>query len=287
VLEVNEKEAPQDEPAAKRQRSDDDTCVTKLFDLTGRVALITGGTGWLGTALAQALAEAGASVVISSREQARAQAAADKLPGPAKHFGVELDQNTEKSIKEGFAQAIKVASKIDIMVNNGQDLSALAGQGDINTAEFEKFAQVQRTAAGYFELSRQLRNHCVERGVPGVVVNLGSMYGQVASYPECYPPGGANPVAYQCVKGGVLQLTRHCATYWAKDNIRVNTLSPGPFPQGDKVPQTLKDSLSEKVPLKRMGLPHELKGALLLLASDAGSYITGTNINVDGGWTAV
>jgi gluconate 5-dehydrogenase len=112
------------------------------------------------------------------------------------------------------------------------------------------------------------------------------MYGQVASYPDAYEGvAPASPVAYHAHKGGVIHMTRHLATYYARDNVRVNCISPGPFP-GAAAPAEQVKRLCEKLPMKRMGLPHELKGALILLASDAGSYITGQNITVDGGWTA-
>ena len=111
------------------------------------------------------------------------------------------------------------------------------------------------------------------------------MYGSVASYPDCYAPGNANPASYQMLKGGVVHLTRHLAAYWASDGVRVNCLSPGPFPQ-PWAPPRLAEKLSTKLPMGRMGTPSELKGPLLLLASDAGSFITGQNLIVDGGWTA-
>ena len=115
---------------------------------------------------------------------------------------------------------------------------------------------------------------------------IGSMYGVVGSYPDVYQDlAAASPAAYHALKGGVVQLTRHLAVYWAHDNVRVNCLSPGPFPADGAEPQLI-ERLNAKVPLGRMGRPHELKGALLLLASDAGSYITGHNLLVDGGWTA-
>ena len=115
---------------------------------------------------------------------------------------------------------------------------------------------------------------------------IGSMYGQVGSFPDAYEGiGNASPVAYHAHKGGTLQMTRHLAAYYAKDNVRVNCLSPGPFPNS-KVSPIMVERLSKKLPMKRMGQPFELKGALLLLASDAGSFMTGQNITVDGGWTA-
>ena len=115
---------------------------------------------------------------------------------------------------------------------------------------------------------------------------LGSMYGMVASYPDAYEGVcPASSVAYHALKGGIIHMTRHLAVYWAKDDVRVNCLSPGPFP-AERAPHEMVQRLCNKSPMGRMGLPHELKGAALLLASDAGSYITGQNIVIDGGWTA-
>jgi NAD(P)-dependent dehydrogenase (short-subunit alcohol dehydrogenase family) len=112
------------------------------------------------------------------------------------------------------------------------------------------------------------------------------MYGVVGSYPDAYEGVcAASPVHYHTLKGGIVHLTRHLAVYWAKDNVRVNCLSPGPFPS-EKAPQEMVERLCTKSPMGRMGTPEELNGALLLFASDAGSYITGQNLLVDGGWTA-
>ncbi|MCH2201647.1 MAG: SDR family oxidoreductase [Fuerstiella sp.] len=260
--------------------------VSELFDLSGKTALITGGTGYLGTAFSQALAEVGASVVISSRDAARAQEAADKLPivGEARHHGVSLDQTDAKSIRNGFQQAIAIAGAVDIVINNG--LAAPSG-GDLTSVTFEDFAQHQINNAGYFELARHLRDHVVSRSASGNVTNIGSMYGQVASYPDAYKDiCAASPVAYHALKGGTIHMTRHLAAYWADDNVRVNCLSPGPFPNPDGPPTEMVERLSERLPMKRMGLPWELKGAIVFLSSDASSYVTGQNLTVDGGWTA-
>ena len=95
----------------------------------------------------------------------------------------------------------------------------------------------------------------------------------------------ASPVAYHALKGGIVQMTRHLAVYWARDGVRVNCLSPGPFPS-DNAPAELVTRLKEKSPMKRIGHPDELKGAIVFLASDASSYMTGQNLIIDGGWTA-
>ncbi|QDU41495.1 General stress protein 39 [Maioricimonas rarisocia] len=258
--------------------------VQQLFDLTGRVALITGGSGYLGQALAAALAEAGATVIVGSRDRDRANAAAAPLPADhgQQHAGVVLDHMDEASLNRGFGEAVETAGQIDILVNNGQD-----GDGhDLTNVTAEQFNRQMQNATGYFLLARRLRDHVVDRDAPGSVVLLGSMYGVVGSYPDAYADVcPASPVHYHALKGGIVHMTRHLAVYWAKDGVRVNCLSPGPFPS-EKAPQEMVQRLHTKSPMNRMGQPHELKGALLLLASDAGSYITGQNLLVDGGWTA-
>lgn len=258
--------------------------IQQLFDLTGRTALITGGTGHLGTAFSRALAEAGATVVISSRDVARARDAAAALPSPGgvKHLAVALDQMDPRSLDKGFADAAAIAGRIDVLVNNG--LEALGK--DLTNCTFEEFARHQANNAGYFVLARHVRDHAVSRGAAASIINIGSMYGQVGSYPDAYEGVSvASPVAYHALKGGTIHMTRHLACYWAKDRVRVNCLSPGPFPH-DRVNKEMVARLCHKNPMKRMGLAYELKGAVVFLASDASSFVTGQNVTVDGGWTA-
>ena len=258
--------------------------IQKLFDLTDRVALITGGSGYLGQSLSRALAEAGATVVIGSRDQNRAQRIAQALPSPggAAHCAVALDQIKEASLNEGFDAAVSAAGQVDILINNGQQGHAL----DLTNVTAEAFNQDLQNATGYFLLARRLRDHVVSRSAAGSIVMIGSMYGVVGSYPDAYDGiCAASPVQYHTLKGGIVHMTRHLAVYWAKDNVRVNCLSPGPFPS-EKAPWQMVERLKLKSPTGRMGEPHELKGPLLMLVSDAGSYVTGQNLLVDGGWTA-
>ncbi len=258
--------------------------VSELFSLRGKVAFISGASGYLGFAMAQSLAEAGASLVVSSRKRAQAEQVIDSLPkiDGANHFAVEMNHMEEDSIQCGFEQAIESAGKVDILVNNGQESSPQDWR-EVSAAQFNRMLQ---NATGYFLLSRIMRDHVVGRKAPGSVILLGSMYGMVGSYPECYEGiQYSSPVAYHALKGGVLQMTRHLAVYWAKDNVRVNALSPGPFPS-QAAPQEMVDRLIQKSPMGRMGTPEELKGAILFLASEASSYMTGQNLVIDGGWTA-
>lgn len=258
--------------------------VRELFDLSGKVALITGGTGHLGSAMSRALAEAGATVVISSRDAARARAAAEALPtvGTARHQGVELDQMDPASIERGFKEVVALTGHIDVLVNNGHE----ALGNDWTDVSAEQFSRQLANATGYFLLARHVRNHTVARAGSASIIMLGSMYGLVGSYPDAYEGiCAASPVAYHTLKGGILHLTRHLAVYWAKDNVRVNCLSPGPFPS-PQASAALVERLCTKNPMQRMGRPDELKGAVVFLAGDASSYMTGQNLVIDGGWTA-
>ncbi|NQV23772.1 MAG: SDR family oxidoreductase [Rhodopirellula sp.] len=258
--------------------------IQNLFDLTGKVALITGGSGYLGNSFSRALAEAGANVVIASRVQGRAEQIANALPSPggAMHFGVQLDQLDEDSLNAGFDFAVEVAGKVDVLINNGQQGHPL----DLTNVTGEAFSDDLKNVTGYFLLARRFRDHIVDRQTSGAVVMIGSMYGVVGSYPDAYENVcTASPVQYHALKGGIIHMTRHLACYWAKDGVRVNCLSPGPFPS-EKAPTEMVERLKTKLPMRRMGEPYELKGSLLLLASNAGSYITGQNLLVDGGWTA-
>jgi len=115
---------------------------------------------------------------------------------------------------------------------------------------------------------------------------VSSFYGLVASYPEAYKGFYANPVSYQATKAALIQLTRHLATYWAEDHVRVNCLIPGAFPN-PKIPESVVKVINQRCPMGRIGRPDELKGAIAYLASDAASYMTGQNLIIDGGWTAV
>ncbi|MEQ1861787.1 MAG: SDR family oxidoreductase [Chthoniobacteraceae bacterium] len=251
--------------------------VQQLFDLTGRTALITGASGFLGSAMAAALAEAGAHVIAASRKLETARKVVASLPGKG-HSSVALDHMDESTIE----RAMKKIGAVDVLVNNGHE----AQPADWRSVTGEQFTRQLANATGYFLLARAVRDVAVAAKRSASVIMLGSMYGQVGSYPDAYEGiCGASPAAYHALKGGVVHLTRHLAVYWARDGVRVNCLSPGPFPS-EKAAKKMVARLRKKSPMQRMGLPHELKGAVVFLASDASSYVTGHNLVVDGGWTA-
>lgn len=182
--------------------------VQELFNLTGRVALITGASGHLGSSMARALTEAGCQVVVASRTISTAKETAQALvcQEGGQPIGVAIDQMDEASIRRGFNQAVDLAGRIDILVNNGHELLA----ADWRTVTSDQFTHQLANASGYFLLARLLRDHAVKRKAPASIIMIGSMYGQVASYPDVYEGiAPASPAAYQVLKGGVIQLTRH------------------------------------------------------------------------------
>lgn len=259
--------------------------VQSLFSLAGQVAIVTGAAGWLGAAMSRALAEAGAAVVVTSREAERAEALAASLPGQG-HLGLALAQENTASLDDFVADVVARLGRVDVLVNNAYGTTAPS----IDSATAEDFDRAFHTGVtAYFILARAVARHLRSRGAPGSIINIASMYGLVASYPDVYEGYKINsPPNYHALKGGLIHLTRHLAVYWAKDGVRVNAISPGAFPppRVDDANPGFTDRLSGKVPLARLGRPGELKGAVVFLASAASSYVTGHNLVVDGGWTA-
>lgn len=259
--------------------------IQQLFDLSGKVGIVTGAAGWLGSAMSRALAEAGATLVVTSRDAKQAADFAASLPGSG-HLGIGFDQGDTDTIPGFVRTVLERMGQIDILVNN-----AYGGTGPtIETATAEDFDRAYHTGVtAYFLLAREVVNHVRERKASGSIINIGSMYGVVGSYPDAYTDLPVkSPPNYHGLKGGIVHLTRHLAVYWAEDNVRVNCISPGPFPKTailEGQPEFIR-RLESKSPMRRMGRPDELKGAVVLLASEAGSYITGQNLLVDGGWTA-
>ncbi len=265
--------------------SDTERSVTDLFSLHGRVAIVTGACGWLGSAMSRALAEAGATMVVTSRDPEQATRFAATLLGQG-HVGLGFDQGQTDTIPGFIAAVEERLGRIDVLVNNAYGATG----PDIENATAEDFDHAYHVGVtAYFLLAREVMYHLRQRQAAGSIINIASMYGVVGSYPSAYAGLPTNsPPNYHGLKGALVQLTRHLAAYWAPYDIRVNAISPGPFPKQetfDRLPEFIQ-RLEQKVPMGRMGRPEELKGAIILLASDAGSYITGQNLLVDGGWTA-
>jgi NAD(P)-dependent dehydrogenase (short-subunit alcohol dehydrogenase family) len=258
--------------------------INELFDLSGRAALVTGGAGHLGTAISWALAEAGALAVVASRDLGACRRLAGEIRAAGlSALAVRMDVTSDASVRHALAEIRRRAGRLDVVVNN-----AFAGVfrplGKISPADYSATLQGSLTSA-YRVTTAALP--LLRKSPAPSVVNVSTMYALVAPDPELYrgtpflsPPG------YGEAKAGMLQMTRYLASFLAAGGIRVNAVSPGPFPHGKSArsPAFMK-RLAARCALGRTGRPEEIKGAVLYLASDASSFVTGQNLVVDGGWT--
>lgn len=249
-----------------------------LFDLEGRVALVTGSAGkGYGAQAVQALADAGATVYLTSRKIKRAKHSCQKgLDVRA----LALDLEKEQSIADAVKTVIAEQGRIDILVNNACS-NHLESFETISLEDWNRVLAVNMT--GTMLLSRTTAPHMLA-GEGGVIINLSSIYGIVAPDQRIYGSSGINsPLVYGMTKAALVQMTRYLATYWAP-KIRVNCLTPGGL-FNDQDEQFINNYVA-KTPLGRMAGPNDLKGAILYLASNASAWVTGQNLVVDGGWTA-
>lgn len=254
--------------------------VQQLFDLTGRVAVVTGGSRGLGRQIAAALGEAGARLAIVARRAEELERAASELRG----LGVEClalrcDIGREEEVDATVGQILEHYGTIHILVNNaGTSWGAPAAE-----VPLADFAKVQHTnVIGTFLMSQRAGRHMIERRY-GKILNVASIAGLRGSDPALL-----DAIAYSTSKGAVVAFTRDLAVKWAPYSITVNAIAPGFFPS--KMTRWVLEHRGEEIrrrcPMKRHGGPDDLKGVALLLASDASAYITGQVIAVDGGATA-
>lgn len=255
-----------------------------LFDLSGKVVLVAGGAGYLGQAICLALAEQGATVMVADLARERAEAlAADIIARGGKGHAVELDVAIEASSQAAVARTIVDCGRLDVLVN-ATFFSVGKSVDDLSAEEFDRANRVNLTGA--FLLAREAAR--VMR--PGSsVIFFASMYGLVAPDPHVYhSPMNPNPIEYGVGKAGVIQMAKYLAVSWGARGIRVNAIAPGPFPSTDVQKQhpEFVQRLAGKVPLGRVGRQDEVAGTVVFLAADASSYLNGTTLRVDGGWTA-
>jgi NAD(P)-dependent dehydrogenase (short-subunit alcohol dehydrogenase family) len=265
--------------------------VLSRFRLDGRVAFLSGATGHLGRPMAEALAAAGAHVILNGRRLPALEEFAGELKSRGREVSVAcFDVTDGAAVREHTARIGRENGRLDILVNN-----ASAGRtGTIETATAEDFERLYRVnVVAPFSLLQAARPLLKEAALRtrgwASVISIASMYGSVSPDPSIYGSSGANnPPYYGAAKGGMIQLTRYAACHLAQDRIRVNCISPGPFPAARYLENDpmFHERLSARNPMHRVGDPLELQGPLLFLASDASSYVTGINLAVDGGWTA-
>lgn len=264
------------------------TLVHDLFEMKGRVAVITGGTAGLGYDMAVALAEYGCRLVITSRTREKAVQAAEKLACDTgvEAMGVALDQRSYVSCEEMVKLVTQRFGRIDILINNAGGGS---GAGECNflrrdPADIQNMIDTNLT--GSLFCSRAVCE-CMAEQKSGTIINLGSIAGIVGRNRDMYHKANKmeQPIEYAAAKGGVIALTRDLAAFMAPYGVTVNCISPGGFDKGE-LSEAFVSGYSERTPMGRMGrMQSDLLGAVVFLASSAAAYITGQNIVVDGGFS--
>jgi NAD(P)-dependent dehydrogenase (short-subunit alcohol dehydrogenase family) len=252
----------------------------KQFRLDGRTVIVTGASSGLGSRFARVVAAAGATVVVGARRRERLEALVDDLrAGGGEAVAVECDVTVDSDVDSLIAAGIEESGRIDVLVN----AAGIAPDEDEEIESPDLFRRVlEVNAVGLYSCTRAAAGVMLDRGA-GSIVNVASISGLVAG-------DGPDTPSYAASKGAVINLTRELAVRWAPRGIRVNALAPGWFPS-EMTAETLSSDaglqfVNERTPLGRPGHADELDGALLFLASEASSYVTGHTLVIDGGWTA-
>jgi NAD(P)-dependent dehydrogenase (short-subunit alcohol dehydrogenase family) len=264
----------------------------KLFDLNNKTAIVTGAIGLIGKEHCKALSEAGANVVVADLDEMECQKFSKTLS--TESMGISLDVTNPDSIKDLRDIVLEKFGHIDILVNNAaindmfENPKAASEQSKLENYPLELWQKsIDVNLTGVFLCSQILGTVMAEQK-SGSIINIGSTYGITAPDQSLYIKENGSqsfykPPAYSATKGAVIMFTKYLASYWGHKGVRVNTLSPGGVENSQD--QFFIQKYSTKTPLGRMAQPGDYKGALIFLASDASTYMTGANLIVDGGWT--
>lgn len=253
--------------------------VKDLFNLTGRVAIVTGGSIGLGRQIAEGLAEMGANLALCARKKERCQEAAEELQElGVKTLALACDVKNQSDVQTAIDTAFSHFGRIDILVNN----AGISWGAPVEEMRLEDWNKVIETNLTGSFLCAQAAGKIMIRQGRGKIINLASVAGL----------GGAPPalpaIGYHASKGGVISFTKDLACKWAMHNIQVNAIAPGWFPthMSNKVLDRNGEFFLAQIPMRRFGSEHDLKGAAVFLASDASDYVTGHVLVVDGGQSA-
>lgn len=253
--------------------------VKQLFDLTGRVAIVTGGSIGLGRQMAEALAEMGANVMLCARKKERCEQAADELRKVGtKAAAIACDVKSQSSVQEMVDATLAQFGRIDVLINNA-GVSWGAPVEEMRLEDWNKVIETNLT--GTFLCSQAVGKVMIDQG-RGKIINIASIAGLEGAPPEL------SAIGYHASKGGVISFTKDLACKWATHHIQVNAIAPGWFPthMSNRVLAHHKDLFLSQIPARRFGSDHDLKGAAVFLASDASNYVTGHVLVVDGGQSA-
>jgi len=256
--------------------------------LNGKIALVTGATGYLGREMAFGLASFGAHVLINSRSKDKCEDLAKKIISKGyKASAVSFDVTNHDVVKDVISRLdIK---HVDMLINNSY--AGGAGSVELSSPELYKNAYDSSlvASANLFTQLLPLLREAVKRNGYASVINIASMYGMVSPDQRIYDSMNVvNPPFYGAAKAAIIQWTKYAGCEFAKENIRINCISPGPFPslQVQEKASDLVNKISAKVPMGRVGAAQEIAGPVVFLASPASSFMVGANIPVDGGWTS-
>lgn len=272
--------------------------VRDSFDLTGRVAVITGGAGLLGTKHAEAVAEAGGVPVLLDIAADRAAVQAEKLSQscgqPVHGFGVDITQ--PQQVEAALMQVLETCGRVDILINNAANNPKMESQDGKQWSRMENFPldlwnqDIAIGLTGAFLCSQVFGSAMAQQG-SGVILNIASDLAVIAPDQRIYREPGlpedrqpVKPVTYSVVKAGLVGLTRYLATYWVGQGVRANALSPGGVYNGQD--EAFVQRLTNLIPMSRMADKDEYKAAVVFLVSDASAYMNGFNLVMDGGRTA-
>lgn len=272
--------------------------IQEKFDLTGRVAIVTGGVGLLGAEFCRTLAEAGAAVVVVDLNASASQAVVDTLTnGGTKTLAVPTDITQPNSVNALVEKTLSAFGRLDILVNSAAldpKFDPDAVNKGITPGAFEDYpldlwnSALNVNLTGMFLMTQACVKPMIEQGKKGSIINICSTYGLNGPDQRIYIKDGERvafkPVYYTVTKAGVMGFTKYLAAYYAGTEIRVNALTPGGVFNNHE--EYFVKNYSAKTIIGRMAKKDEMNGALLFLASDASSYMTGNNVVVDGGWTA-
>jgi NAD(P)-dependent dehydrogenase (short-subunit alcohol dehydrogenase family) len=250
--------------------------VQQLFDLTGRVAIITGGSIGLGRQMAEGLAEMGANLVLCARKKERCEQAAEELQAlGVKTVALGCDVRNPSNVRELVNATISQFGRVDILINN----AGTSWGAPIEEMRLEHWNKVIETNLTGTFLCCQAFGKFMTAQKRGAVINIASTAGLRGSPPDF------QAIGYHASKGGVIAFTKDLARKWAPYNIRVNAIAPGWFPtrMSEVVIERNRENLLRGIPLGRFGGDHDLKGAAVFLASDAANFVTGHVLVVDGG----